>query len=154
MQKSLTVAWVLAVGSFLPWTAQAGLGGDEASVLADAAQLHAGGARIAPKASFDLESISGSPGIEVREYVSRGGIVFAVAWSGPAPPDLTLLLGIHFAEYASALARLTHPGLKRTLAVTTPSGMVVEAGGHLRAYVGRAYLPALVPAGVNIAELR
>jgi Protein of unknown function (DUF2844) len=34
------------------------------------------------------------------------------------------------------------------------SDLVVESEGHLRAYVGRGYLPALVPAGVSIGELR
>jgi hypothetical protein len=32
-------------------------------------------------------------------------------------------------------------------------GLIVESGGHLRAYAGRAYLPALVPAGVPAADL-
>jgi hypothetical protein len=55
-------------------------------------------------------------------------------------------------EYATALAALNHPGLHRSLRVALPE-LIVESGGHLRAYAGRAYLPALVPAGVPAADL-
>ena len=32
--------------------------------------------------------------------------------------------------------------------------LVVESSGHMRAYVGRAYLPLLVPTGASTADLR
>jgi Protein of unknown function (DUF2844) len=31
---------------------------------------------------------------------------------------------------------------------------VVESDGHMRAFSGRAYLPALIPAGTSAADLR
>lgn len=34
------------------------------------------------------------------------------------------------------------------------SDFVVEAGGRMRAYVGRAWLPGAVPPGVSIDDLR
>jgi hypothetical protein len=34
------------------------------------------------------------------------------------------------------------------------SDLVVQAGGHMRAFSGRAYLPQAVPAGVSIGDLR
>ena len=61
------------------------------------------------------------------------------------------LLGVHFTSYAAALAAVAHPGIHRSLRVESP-GLIVELGGHLRAYVGRAYLAALMPAGVTAAE--
>jgi len=33
-------------------------------------------------------------------------------------------------------------------------GLVVQTGGHMRAYFGRAYVPELVPQGVTIEEIQ
>ena len=63
-------------------------------------------------------------------------------------------LGISAAgrAYAAALAQWKYRGLQRGTRITT-SDLVVEAGGHLRAYRGRAYLPALIPAGMTVVDL-
>jgi hypothetical protein len=34
------------------------------------------------------------------------------------------------------------------------SNLVVQAGGHMRAFSGLAYLPQAVPDGVNVGDLR
>jgi hypothetical protein len=89
----------------------------------------------------------------VREFVNRSGIVFALAWSGPAMPNLRQLLGVHYEAYAQALARLSRPGLHRSVRVETPH-LVVESAGHLRAYAGSGLLTDLLPAGVSPTEVR
>ena len=61
-------------------------------------------------------------------------------------PDLQKLLGASYQTYTTAVAAENHPGLKRPLRIAT-SDLVVESDGHMRAYSGRAYLPALIPAG-------
>jgi len=132
-------------------SAHAGLGGDVAGALADGSELH-GIVNSITLATYDIQEITADAGMRVREYVNRDGVVFAVSWTGPALPDLRRLLGAHYGEYAAALAALNHPGLHRTLQVALP-GLIVESGGHLRAYAGRALLPALVPAGVLAADL-
>ena len=141
------------LGAAPPWAgrAQAALGGDAASVRADAAELQVA-ATTEPRQQYDVEEISAAAGVRVREYLTRDGVVFAVSWSGPVMPDLQRLLGEHFAEYTAALKALPHPGLQRSVRLASP-GLVVESGGHLRAYAGRAYLPALLPAGVPAAEI-
>jgi hypothetical protein len=131
--------------------ARAGLGGDAAGVQADAAELH-GAVNSASARQFDIEEISADSGVRVREFLNQGGVVFAVSWSGPVMPDLQALLGAHYAAYRAGLAALDHPGLHRSVRVAS-STLVVESGGHLRAYAGRAYLPALIPAGVTAADL-
>ena len=68
-------------------------------------------------------------------------------------PNLQSLLGVNFSGYATALAAVTQRGLRRSLRIATP-GVVVETGGHLRAYSGRAYLPASIPAGTSVSDLR
>jgi hypothetical protein len=143
---------VLSAGP--PWMgfAHAALGGDAASVLADGAEMH-GVANSHYFQQYDEQQITGESGMRVREFLNRDGVVFAVAWTGPVLPDLQRLLGAHFAEYATALTAFNHPGLHRSVRVASP-GLVVESGGHLRAYAGRAYLPALIPVGMSPADLR
>ena len=47
----------------------------------------------------------------------------------------------------------TPPELRRALRLALPD-LVIESGGHMRAYRGRAYLPARVPDGVSTADLK
>jgi hypothetical protein len=131
-------------------SARAALGSDAASVLADGASMHIG-VQSEMHPQYEVLEISNAAGISVREYLNKDGIVFAVSWSGPVPPDLQQLLGAHFSTYAAALAAVANPGIRRSLRVES-SGLIVELGGHLRAYAGRAYLADLIPAGVTAAE--
>jgi hypothetical protein len=132
--------------------AQAALGGDAASVASDAASL-LGVTRATPLQQYDIEEITSGNGMRLREYINRGGVVFAVAWSGPAMPDLQKLLGASYKAYTAALASESRSGLKRPLRIAT-SDLVVESDGHMRAFSGRAYLPALIPAGTSATDLR
>jgi hypothetical protein len=152
--RSTTPALLFAVLGITPlWvgSARAALGGDAASVPADAAGLH-GAVHTEIRQQYDIQEISAEAGMRVREYLGGDGVVFAVSWSGPVMPDLQQLLGAHFAEYTAALKALPRPGLHRSVRVAS-STLIVESGGHLRAYSGRAYLPALIPAGVSAAEI-
>lgn len=132
--------------------AVAALGGDATSVLADANELH-GTAHSVLLARYAIHEINTDSGMRVREFLNQDGIVFAVAWSGPVVPGLKGLLGPGFAAYSHALAALQQPGLHRSLRIAS-GDLVVEFGGHLRAYSGRAFLPALMPSGMPTAELR
>jgi hypothetical protein len=132
--------------------AHAGLGKDAADILADSAQMQ-GLVKSESGQKYDVQVITTATGMRVSEYVNHSGMVFAVAWAGPVPPDLRRLLGSHYADYSAALAAVSHPGLHRTVRIES-GGLVVELGGHMRAYSGRAYLPALMPAGVAASELR
>jgi uncharacterized protein DUF2844 len=144
---------VLALGGAMIFRpARASLGGDAASVAADAAELH-GIAHFTPLPQYDIQEITSDSGMRVREFLTRDGIVFAVTWNGPVVPDLRTLLGPSFASYTEGLAALKHPGTHRSVRLAS-SALVVESGGHMRAYSGRAYLPLLVPAAASPADLR
>lgn len=150
--KLLPTLVILGIGS--PWAsgAYASLGGDAASVMADASELH-GIVQASSHQSFEVEEIVTDNGMRIREFLNRDGIVFAVTWTGPVMPDLQRVLGPQFGVYTAALAAREHLGLQRFVRVATPD-LVVESDGHLRAYIGRAYLPAMVPIDVTTAELR
>ena len=138
----------------LSWSAPVGahLGSDLVSVQADA-QLLQGVVSTRAFANYDVLQIATAAGQTVREYLDRRGQVFAVTWSSVAPPDLAQVLGPYHPQYAAGLSALDHPGLKRSVRVATPA-LIVESSGHLRAYSGRAYLPALLPGGVDLAAIR
>jgi hypothetical protein len=145
---SLIAGMILLCGG----SARAALGGDAASVRSDTDEMH-GVVHSTLLQYYDVHEITTDSGMRVREFLTRNGIVFAVTWSGPAMPDLQRLLGTNFAVYTKALTELNQSGLHRSLRIAS-SELVVESGGHLRAYVGRAYLPALIPAGTSTADLR
>ncbi|MGD0270495.1 MAG: DUF2844 domain-containing protein [Candidatus Sulfotelmatobacter sp.] len=143
-------AAVLILGALPAW---ASLGGDRASVDAD--QVHLQGTRTTKTAeSYTVHEIQASNGTVVREYVSAEGKVFAVAWNGPWMPDLRQLLGNYFEQYVQAAKaqNAARPG-RRPLMIEQP-GLVVQVGGHPRAFTGRSYVPEMLPAGVQAEEIR
>jgi len=142
----------LGIGSLWVGEARATLGGDAASVVSDAGALH-GEVQSSILQQLEIQEIVTDNGMRIREFLNRDGIVFAVTWTGPVMPDLQRLLGARFGVYTAALAAREHLGLQRSVRVATPD-LIVESDGHLRAYVGRAYLPAMIPIGVTTAELR
>jgi hypothetical protein len=150
------VKWVSLALAFgmTPWCVapvHAALGGDAASVASDADALH-GVIHSTPFQQYDIHEITSDNGMRLREFQNRSGVVFAVVWSGPAMPDLQELLGTNYKAFTAALAA-NPSGSRRFLRIAT-SELVVESEGHMRACSGRAYLPALIPAGMSAADLR
>ena len=130
--------------------AQAALGGRYASIAADQAQLHAS-IKMTAHSAYEVHELTLASGTTVREYVAASGIVFAVAWTGPSLPNLQQTLGTYFADYRSAAQ--SRRGGRNHLSLER-SDLSIEAGGHMRAFFGRAVLVQAVPAGVSSNELR
>ena len=150
--KAARRVWLLAA-SFLflyPFSAFATLGEASTSTEADRASMKAS-LRIVPASTYSIHEIQTPAGTTVREYVSRQGMVFAVAWQGPLMPDLRQALGRYFDRYAAA-ANAKRPG-RRPVAVRE-SDLVIQSGGRMRSFSGRAYLPHLLPQGVTLEELQ
>jgi hypothetical protein len=74
-----------------------------------------------------------------------------VTWRGPFVPNLKQLFGRYFEEYAAGAAanHIDHHHLE-----VRQRDLVVQAGGHMRATSGRAYLPEALPAGVTPEDLQ
>jgi len=153
-QLSVSLAAACLVNLLPPASgaAHAALGADAASVAADAAAL-AGTVSVTARPEYELHVVTGSAGTRVTEYVDRSGRVFAVSWSGPVMPDLRMLLGSHHAAFAVARAAQPPQSPNSPLRVATPD-LVVENAGHMRAVAGRAYVPAWLPAGMTVADVR
>jgi hypothetical protein len=149
VRKCLLACGVLAA-ALSPCIAQAGLGQPESTVQADAVQLK-GSSKATEHAGYRVQEIQLPSGTLVREFVGSDGKVFAVAWNGPTVPNLRQTLGQYFDNFVTA-AQAKHADHHHLQ--IQQSDLVVQAGGHMRAFSGRAYLPQAVPAGVSIGDLR
>ncbi|MGO9138723.1 MAG: DUF2844 domain-containing protein [Syntrophales bacterium] len=153
---TLGVLWVVMAHVVLlsPSPASAALGGYETTVQADQARMK-GTLRSTPTKAYTVHEIKAQTGTVVREYVSPAGKIFAVVWQGPFLPDLRQVLGSYFEQFSQSAQKLKseHPQVRRRLLIQEP-GLVVQTGGHMRAYFGRAYVPELVPQGVRIEEIQ
>jgi hypothetical protein len=130
--------------------AAATLGEDVSSVRADQAQTQ-GTLQIASAAKFTVHEIQMPSGTVVKQYVSPAGMVFAVSWQGPTLPDLQQVLGRYFEQYAEAI-RTRGSGSGPRL--NQQPGLVVQSGGHMRAFFGRAYVQQMLPRGVLAEEIQ
>lgn len=133
--------------------AWAGLGEDVSSVQADQAQMQ-GSLRSTQTQAYTVHEIQAATGTTVREYVSASGKVFGVAWQGPWPPDMRQILATYFEPYQQAAqAQISARAGRRPLMIEQP-GLIVQSGGHMRSFTGRAYIPEMLPAGVSAEAIR
>jgi len=129
------------------------LGGGAASVQAD--QIHLQGTRTMKAAgSYTVHEIQAANGTVVREYVSAAGKVFAIAWHGPWIPDMRQLLGNYFDQYARANQAQRGARMRRAPILINQPGLVVQIGGHPRAFAGTAYVPEMLPSGVGAENIQ
>ncbi len=133
--------------------AQAALGGDITSVQAD--QKHMQGVmQLKSTGRYTVHEIKASRGRIVREYVAPSGTVFAVTWQGPSRPDFQRILGGYFNQFQLAVQQAQRSHMRRGPMVIEQPGFVVESGGHMRGFFGKAYLPDMLPEGVTVQDLQ
>ncbi|MEM5389259.1 DUF2844 domain-containing protein [Paraburkholderia phymatum] len=142
---------VLAAGvtALLADPAHAELGGTMSAPRADDGSTQ----RVLPGSAVQIRSSVDAGGTTINEYATNDGYVFAYTWQGPTMPDLTRMLGRYADPYrtkaAAQLGEMSHLHASR---VEQPA-VIVESGGQMRSYVGRAWLPAAVPSGISLADL-
>jgi hypothetical protein len=144
------IAFIVLVSVFPAWGS---LGGDSASIQADQLQMQ-GTRRTITAESYTVHEIQAATGAVVREYVSREGKVFGLAWHGPWPPDMRQLLGGYFEQYVQAAEAQTGSRMGRRPLMIARPGLVVQMGGHPRAFAGLAYVPGMLPPGVRAEEIQ
>ena len=132
--------------------AWATLGERADSIANDSHALSAAAPTTVTRAKYSMQELKAET-TTVREYLTPEGVVFAVAWNGLVHPDLRVLLGCYDEEYRGALAQQQRLQGRRQKHVRSQR-LVVETWGHMRNLQGRAYLPELVPEGVNLYEIR
>ena len=143
----------------------ASLGDTAVSVQNDQAQWK-GTLSSVDNGSYVLHEITLPSGAKVREFVSPAGAVFGIAWDGQFPPNFQQLLGPYYPQVQQALAdqkaaqqaselQGEQPTRRRRgpVLVETP-GVVFSQSGHMRSFHGVAYIPQLVPQGVQASDIR
>jgi len=150
LPRALGAALVLCL---LTLPAAASLGDNEASVQTDAQHLRAS-VRVAQKTNYNVHEMLGTAGTTIREFVSPEGKVFGVSWSGPVRPDLQQLLGSYY-QRASQLVQQdkAQRNGRHPISISQPD-LVIQMGGHQRAFSGHVYVPSLTPANVTAQEIR
>jgi len=148
--RAAGTALVLLVAALPVW---ASLGGDASSVQTD--QVHMQGTRqTTTTQSYTVSEIRAATGTVVREYASSTGTVFDIAWHGPWPPDMHQLLGSYFEQYVQAAKAQSAARMGRRPLMIEQPGLVVQSGGHPRAFSGKAYVPEMLPQGVRAEDLQ
>ena len=138
----------------------ASLGGDASTVEQDSVQMKSTKRTAAqPSAKYTVQEMQTEAGTTVKEYVSPQGTVFAVTWRGPFMPDLEQLFGSYYDQYQQATTQRRQAQAQGGIRQRGPiriqqPGLVVESGGHMRGYVGKAYLPDMLPAGVQPGDIQ
>lgn len=134
--------------------ALAALGGDASTVDADRVRMKGALVRIVRNDAYTLHEIRSETGTTVREFISPGGRVFAVAWEGQWHPDMEQVLGAYFARYQRGAQAALNQRRTRGLLRIRDGDLIVQMGGHQRAFSGRAYLANDIPQGVQADALR
>lgn len=147
MRKVWRVLLVVLLGAVPGWAV---LGESQISVGADQKVMR-GEVRSVAQSGYSFHEIKGADGAVVGEFVSADGVVFGVSWRSPTLPNLTQLLGTYYSDLQKASQqRVRHRG---PLMVRTDR-VVIESGGHMRSFFGRAYVPGLVPKNLSAEVVR
>ncbi|RKE35136.1 uncharacterized protein DUF2844 [Paraburkholderia sp. BL23I1N1] len=127
--------------------ARAELGGtmpSQANSTAAAPQILLNGA-------LRLRTMTDAGNTTVNEYATNTGEIIAYTRQGPTMPDLRALLGPYADSYRTGAASSAPDGNLHASRVIRPD-VIVESGGPMRGYVGRAWLPAALPPGVTAGD--
>jgi hypothetical protein len=147
VKQVAVVLWALLLGSAPAWAV---LGQSVDSVQSDLASLK-GRLVTTSLSGYSVHQISRDDGTVVKEFVSSDGKVFGITWQGPTMPNLAQLLGTYFPQFQQAARSAVHR--RGPLSLQT-SELVVESGGHMRAFRGRAYLKSLLPNSLTQADVQ
>jgi hypothetical protein len=149
------LAWLLisaTLALLLPCTAWGALGAAYNTIALDHQRLGGTVKLLQQNSQYAVAELQTPSHVTIREYIAPNGAVFGVAWSGYVMPDLAQILGQYFEPLRQAMAQRSRL-VRGPVAIHTPT-LVYENFGHMRAFIGRAYLPAQLPAGVTEAEIR
>lgn len=156
MKPSLLVSFAIFATLAVPFPAKAWLGGNTQSAQSDRVFMR-GTLKSTAGENYSVQEIRAANGVIVREYVSPSGRVFGVSWQGPTRPNLRQVLGPYYDIYNKAVQAQRAKRFIRYVrgpAQTEENGLVVEMGGHMRWYLGRAYVQELIPPGVTVKEIQ
>jgi hypothetical protein len=133
--------------------AYATLGGTTDSVKLDQVALHAIEKGTTNKSNYSIKEILVG-GTTVREYISKDGHIFGIAWKGVSHPNLRILLGGYAAGYHRDVKERRPQHRHRRHYCRNANGITVQKWGRMRKNQGRAYIEKLLPTGVKPDEIK
>lgn len=98
-----------------------------------------------------LRTLTDAGNTTLNEYATNTGQIIAYTWQGPTMPDLCALLGKYADSYRTGATASAPDGNLHVSWVVRPD-VIVESGGPMRGYAGRAWLPAALPPGVTAGD--
>jgi hypothetical protein len=113
---AIKLAILLVILTCPSWAA---LGDNEQSIQRDAARMK-GTHRVVSATPYVLHEIQTPGGYTVREFVSPGGSVFVVSWTGPGGLDLQSLLGAYFEPFQQAATAQREHQRRGPILLNTP----------------------------------
>jgi hypothetical protein len=125
------------------------LGQPVASVHSDQQRMR-GEIRSVIHTGYSVQQITTPDGGVVKEYVTPTGMVFAVSWQTRTMPNLQQLFGSYFSQFQQVSEAKSR---RRRGVVVRTNQLVVESGGHMRSFHGRAYIPTLLPPNVPLSAI-
>ena len=100
--------------------------------------------------NYSTQQMHDDVGNVITEYVTTKGVVFALTWHGLFKPDLHQLLGDYFTTYLSVEGQSSG----RQAQIVDQTSVVIVSEGRLRHFHGYAYIPALMPSGFLLGDLK
>ena len=148
MKKAIIVLTALFISTVPAWAV---LGQSVASVRSDQEHLK-GQLRSTALEGYSVQQINSADGTVIKEFVSPSGMVFGISWEGPTMPDLAPLLGTtYFAQFQQS----PRSAVRRRGPITVRTDqLVVESGGHMRDFHGRAYVTSLLPGNLSAEVIK
>ncbi|MBC7918116.1 MAG: DUF2844 domain-containing protein [Rhodoferax sp.] len=130
--------------------------GEKRAVSVSAPSEHAVQRRAQPPAlqaaGVSRQSTVLPTGTTLVEYLDASGTVFAVSWTGPVLPDLPDTLGRYFPQFTAETQRLGRAARAAGVLNLRTTDLVVHSRGRMRHFSGHAYVPGLVPAGLDVHD--
>jgi len=91
--------------------------------------------------------------VAIKEYVDSSGMVYAIRWEGPRPPDLDTLLGRYLSEYKMAVVATPFRVPRRRL-MADSDNLHISQFGHPGYIFGIVYLKGQLPTNVYPEDLK
>jgi len=107
----------------------------------------------AATATFTDSTITLDSGTVTHEFVDAQNVVFAISWQGPVLPDFSALFGNYFSAYRVEVERNRAAHRRGAPIALKSDALVMSSQGRMGHFSGYAFVPSLVPAGVNIHDV-
>lgn len=138
--RNIALFYLMLGGLLLPCTSQAALGGNLASIYSEQKEFSSQLSNT-QQGSITIYTQTLPSGMVLQEYLSSNGTIFAVTWSGPALPNLQILLGTYFKDYLVAIKE------SRRSVYLKNENVIIQSSGMMGAFQGFAFLPKEAPTG-------